>query len=172
VNIEPTPALEFSRQVSREGRNRGPALLLEWLEDGLLDPSDLWRVIGEVWMWAEWPTQTIEVARWVELWRTVGFFTDIDEPAPTEPVTAYRGSSWGRRRGMSWTVDPSRAEWFAGRWVRHESHVFQVTIPAGAVLARLGDPDGRDEGELVVDPSLLPPVRRSNIVSTFPVAIR
>ncbi len=98
---------------------------------------------------------------WVSMFRTAGFVTDDEKyrPFPTEPLTVYRGTTWGGRRGMSWTEDRERAGWFAGRW-NPTALVFEVRIDPAAVLARLGVPGGRDEHEVVVDPVMLPPIGR------------
>ena len=115
VRLKPTAALAFVREAQRLGRDAGPQLMVEWLENGRLPQADLWRVIGNVWMMAEWPQRSLGAERWVELWRSVGFVSDTGEEAPTEPIRAFRGASWGRRRGMSWSLDRERAEWFAAR---------------------------------------------------------
>ncbi len=75
-------------------------------------------------------------------------------------MRVYRGSTWGRRRGMSWTEDRERAEWFADRWNARRTGtalVFKIMVEPEAVLALLAD---RDEAEVVVDPAMLPPIRR------------
>jgi hypothetical protein len=61
---------------------------------------------------------------------------------------------------MSWTTDRDKARWFAERWqltVGCSAFVYATTPPMEAVLAVIDD---RNEGEIVVDPSLLGAVRR------------
>lgn len=163
VSLRPTAALDFTRAVFEAGRNAGPALMFDWWYGGKLTLPELRAVIGDVWMAAEWPAASLGQAEWIELFRLVGFVSDDGRPPPTEPLVVYRGTTWGRRRGMSWTLDPLRAEWFADRWTsggRGEGLVFKTRVDPGAVLALLGDPDGRNEEEIVVDPTLLPPITR------------
>ncbi len=119
-----------------------------------------------------WPTRRRwaspgEVALWVEMFRAAGFVSDTGEPKPALPWTVYRGTVWGRRRGMSWTTDLERARWFAARYaVRHrDGLVFAVDVAPSAVLALVGDPGGRNESEVVVDLALLPTIGRRSVVS-------
>ncbi len=158
--LHPTPALAFMTEVGRAGPNAGPRMLRDRYYRGDLTVDDLRRVITSVWMLSDAPASVIGVEAWVRLFRAAGFVTDDDDrPASTGPVTAYRGATWGRRRGMSWTTDLARARRFAGAGL-----VFRSTVPAPAVLARIGMEGGRDEVEVVVEPALLPPVRRTAIV--------
>ncbi len=50
--------------------------------------------------------------------------------------------------GLSWTLDPERARWFANRWRPAPALVVRANFPKAAVLAYFGDPDER---ELVVN---------------------
>jgi hypothetical protein len=67
---------------------------------------------------------------------------------------------------MAWTTDPDIARWFASRMRAADprpAHVYTVTAPPEAVLAVMDDvlgADGRAEHEVVVDPRLLPKLRR------------
>ena len=74
---------------------------------------------------------------------------------------------------MAWTTDRQVAERFGGTdgssplIGRKPGFVFTVTVQPEAVLAVLdGDPlirdeqSGRGESEVIVDPAMLPPVRR------------
>jgi len=70
------------------------------------------------------------------------------------PFTVYRGvagrGAARRVRGLSWTGDPGRARWFANRsglCGLHDPAVFQMTIPASAVLAYVNE---REEQEFLV----------------------
>lgn len=169
VKITPTVALDFNREALRIGRNNGPALLADWIADGRLGRDDVRRVLTTVWEMAEFPQRALGVQQWVHLFRWVGFVQDDDDEAvgPKEPLVVYRGAGWGGRRGMAWTTDPSRAQWFASR-IRAagpEAHVFKTSVPPDAVLALIGHDPGlsRGECEVVVDPSLLPPIGRRAI---------
>ena len=61
---------------------------------------------------------------------------------------------------MSWTTDLDTARWFADRWLDHgyqEAEVVTVLAPPEAMLVETADDR---EHEVVVDPTLLPRVRR------------
>lgn len=157
---EPDGAEGFLRTAYRAGRANGPRLLQSWFINGRLTNDDLREVLAFVWSAAEWPAESLGVATWVYLFRAAGFVSDDGSPQPTEPLVAYRGATWGRRRGMSWTTDPEQARWFADRFaVLGPALVFTAEVPPTAVLALIGE-EHRSESEVVVDPALLPPIRR------------
>ena len=158
-----TAAEDLTREALRLGRNAGPHLLQDWYLAGRLTTDDLRSVICEVWSSAEYPQQHLRLVDWVDMFRRAGFVSERGAPAPTEPLTVYRGATWGRRRGMAWTTDEAMAEWFASRWrgvTDGETYVFTVNVEPAAVLAFCDADDGRGESEVVVDPFMLPPVRR------------
>lgn len=166
-NLTRSPAGEFLEAAGLLDRNEYPRLLEEWLASGELPPEYLSDVIGTVWQMPEWPVAQLGQDRWLELWHQAGFVGQTeDAPPPTELVTVYRGTTWGRRRGMSWTTDLDRATWFASRissWLKVEGIVVGLAAPPQAVLADLASED-RQENEVVVDPNRLPPITRSDIV--------
>jgi hypothetical protein len=69
-------------------------------------------------------------------------------------------------RGMAWTTDRDKATWFADRWGRvdRDAYVYSVIAEPAAILADVdaieGD-GGRRECEIVVDPAMLPRLRRA-----------
>ncbi len=138
------------------GRNAWPRLLFDWWYAGWLAVEDLRAVLPDAWCEPEWPQRQLTVAGWSDLFRVAGFVSDGGQTPPSSPLAVHRGATWGRRRGMAWTTDRERAAWFAARREQH-GLVFTVTVEPDAVLAMI---DGRDEHEIVVDPSMLPPVRR------------
>lgn len=91
-------------------------------------------------------------------WRTLFEKADrnklvsLGEPLPTEPITVYRGISdtkhrrW--RRGLSWTLDPNVAEWFATRFgSRGNPAVFSLAVDPRSILTIT---DERGEQEVFV----------------------
>ncbi len=151
----------FERASLLVGRNNGPALLRVWYHLGALTDADLPPVVADVWSSAEWPTQSLTVREWVRFFRLAAY------PAPARPLTVYRGTTAGRRRGMSWTTDLEQARLFADAFVLmgRIAEVVSVIAPPEAVLAAMDEvePEGRKEHEVVVDPGLLPPVRRLEV---------
>lgn len=55
------------------------------------------------------PHQQMPYERWIEMFRSVGFFSLGGFPPPTEPVRLYRGAADGFEPGMSWTTSPALA---------------------------------------------------------------
>jgi hypothetical protein len=64
---------------------------------------------------------------------------------------------------MSWTTDLERARWFADRWFEQgyrQVEVVTVLAPPSAMLVETADDR---EHEVIVDPALLPPIRRFEV---------
>jgi hypothetical protein len=140
------------------GKNARPRLLFDWWSSGQLTVEDLRALMPDAWQMSEGPQEKLGVAAWVFLFRCAGFISDANHPQPREPLTIYRGATWGRRRGMAWTTDREKAEWFANRFsVLREALVYEITVGPEVVLALF---DGRNEAEVVVEPAKLPPVRK------------
>jgi hypothetical protein len=134
-------------------------MLFDWFCERRLTGADMRDVVADVWCAAEWPQGALGIAIWTM------FFRMADYPAPGGPLTIYRGATQGRCRGMSWTTDRDKAQWFSQRFVAtHDpAYVFAVEVPPEAVLADIDAVKGngsRHEHEIVVDPSCLPRVRR------------
>ena len=69
-------------------------------------------------------------------------------------MTVYRGvTSVNRSRvhAMSWTLNPETAKWFAHRFGENGT-VYEAKIQKAHILALF---NGRNESEIVVDPSFL-----------------
>ncbi len=157
----------FMDQALLLGRNGGPALLLEWWECGLLSIDDLRHVLPGVWVSAEFPVRAIGERAWLRMFKTAGYVYCLSSDAgvfisghdPSKPPTCdlevYRGARLQTRgRGMSWSLDREKAQWFAERWAiwRVPAGVFAFTAPPRAVLAMFND---RAEQEVVVNPHML-----------------
>ena len=56
---------------------------------------------------------------------------------------------------LSWTTDPEVAKWFANRYQQH-GQVYTATISKKHILAYFG---GRNEAEVIVDPSKLKEIK-------------
>lgn len=119
-------------------------------------------LIHNAWTLVEWPAQ-IGVRYWREMFARIGFWCNHDdrhdEPCPTHPdpetaapLTVWRGSFAADKRGLSWTLDRERAEWFVrrgdmaqrGRTMR----LWRCEVPADR---QYGHFHNRREDEIVAD---------------------
>lgn len=120
--------------------------------------EQLQEALTDAWMATEMPGQ-MERSRLLWLFREAGWTTDVvdDEgkpsPRPDIGLTLWRGVQSKRYvRGLSWTTDPGKAEWFARRWQGREkdAYVYEMSVRPEQLLARF---TGRGESEYVVDTS-------------------
>lgn len=115
-------------------------------------------LVADAWTRPEWPGQ-MDAGVWRALFVRAGFMCD-DEECETHPggmphdgpITVYRGSFVSAKRGLAWTTDRSKAEWFAGRGDMTSKgramKVWQVKVPAEKVLAHFSC---RGESEVIAD---------------------
>lgn len=129
--------------------------LAVWLSD-----EAYWNLLGDIW------TDSENIWQNKELWSVAlssdrGYREHMMEKddrkmyAGLDPqVTIYRGTNAPDRMGcgMSWTLDPTRAEWFARRLI-YDSNLEPTVVTAKVekrnVIAYLG---GREEEEVVALP--------------------
>ena len=153
----PTTA-EALDAMYRVGRNHAPALLFDLYYARRLDDAALAPLVHQAWTGAEWPERSLTRRTWLAWFRLAAY------PRPDNPIVVYRGAPPRLARGMAWTTDRERAAWFANRWITRGAHVYTATARPEAVMADIdaleGD-GGRREAEIVVDPALLPELRRS-----------
>lgn len=125
---EPLEMTAFAKEMLRLGRNDQPGRLWRAWYGREIDIEELREWILPVWQAAEFPA-TLGHALWLEMFAATGYVDDsgIEEwEAPPDPLTVYRGASVDRSRGLSWTWDFERAEWFAnprrlrGQWTPQE----------------------------------------------------
>jgi hypothetical protein len=108
-------------------------------------------VLAQAWTSTEWPGDPIV------LWRAIAAGDRIEdgEPMPTgDPLTIYRGQGVDDEYvGISWTLDRSRAEWFAATiprvGPREDGVVIEGRVARSAILGYL---TARNESEVIVDP--------------------
>lgn len=157
---DPLTVEQAELALSRVGRNPAPGLLFDLFCSRRIDRATLAAVLVGVWSAAEWPEYTLQRSIWLTWFRMAAY------PKPPETLTIYRGATPRYSRGMAWTTDADKAAWFARRWCSHtglDTYVYVALAPPAAVLAdvdALEDGDGRQEAEIVVDPPLLPLIRR------------
>jgi hypothetical protein len=151
---------EYEKQLLRAGRNHGPGLLFDWWAGGELTAEQLALLLPEIWEGAEWPAQHITRGGWIWMFRAAGYCSSPPGlPAPTEPLTLSCGCTRGRWRGMSWTTNLDKAQWFAGRFLDRDRakpmDVVTMDVPPALVLARCEGRTGMDDtdpgAEIVVD---------------------
>lgn len=144
-----------------------------WRRDALMDIDDhltdrrYWELLRDIWIDSE------NLHEWgddiAELMARPGkrFFMDGGERRRLErladPVTIYRGHKSDNKYGWSWTLDKSRAEWFARRFAGHRGEGF---LSKGRIAKKdvIAFTNGRNESEIVADPENV------KIVSTREVA--
>lgn len=135
-----------------------------------LDDNDFAYLLRECWTRTERPSSDCNV----KIADFIRFFKKADKKMLMEEtdylkfqeledmVTVYRGVSGDyASRGISYTLDLDKAEYFATRW-RDEGSIYTMQVPKKKILAYF---DGRCESEVVVDirglhPTLLTTVKR------------
>lgn len=94
-------------------------------------------------------------------------FEAIGDSIPFSKTTVYRGAVIGSPKGLSWSPDRQRAEWYADRWkdpALGGGNVFEVDLTSPDVLVYLTD---KHEEELIVSPSFI----HTATIRTFGLAV-
>lgn len=120
-----------------------------YTNDGIKD------LVSDAWNLPEFPEGNYGTAIWHSMFDMSGPIHCDNEGIRalevTEVPTLYRGAIQSRRRGMAWTSDRDKAEWFAKRLqIGHVGgHVWRLDkVPVDRVFARF---DTRNEDEWVID---------------------
>lgn len=121
--------------------------LMLWTFLDKLTLEQLRELLPNVWTDTEHPFQ-FGYTKVVNLFKKAGFLTDI--PGLQAPVECevYRGCLPAHKRGISWTLDETRARWFAKRLNGDKGHVYKTIAPPSIILAAF---NGRDEQEILVN---------------------
>ena len=134
---------------------------IKYAKDGL-SAAEFSEILADAWIKAEAPNMDVNVSK-TEL---VGLFNQADKQSLmtedeqkrfadlTETVTVYRGvTSYNAKnvRALSWTLDRSKAEWFAHRF-GEDGKVYQAQINKADILAIF---TSRNESEVVLNPRKL-----------------
>lgn len=142
---------------------RLPAVtLLDALADQLR-PDTFASAVPEAWVSADYAEMRDQRTRWLTWFRRAGYTHElVRADPPAKPLRLWRGAIWELRRGMSWTDDRDRAQWFADRaqgvrvrgggeeWVS-DGMLFTTLAPSRSLLAYVHEM-GRTESEYVIDP--------------------
>lgn len=159
---------------SRMGRNNKPHALVYAVvvNEVLTDPEEVAKGFEDAWTACEWPGRAASADLWLGV---LGNALDIEteyllesEVRPKselpESVTLYRGAPEDAARGMSWTDNLERAQWFASRFPGYlDGNVYTVEATPDMVLARFHE--SRGENEWVLDPDFLPEVEDMEVVA-------
>lgn len=133
-------------------RNWGPTILFTLSACDGLTPDLLRQGLCHAWTMVELPLAHIPRETWISWFRSAGFVSDSDRPRPVAPVEVWRAQRPGVATGMAWTSSRDVAVWFADRYrgASKGCRVLHGHVPPSQVLAFV---DGRDEREVVVDPT-------------------
>lgn len=122
------------------------------------DPQGFWNTLSYVWADSENVWQEMDF--WVAVFELTGeeeakIFMDRDEYLFLQqlhfPRKVWRGAREHNKRGLSWTLDRDKAEWFASRFMQ-QGEVIERTVERRDVFAYM---NGRGEQEIILKPSAL-----------------
>lgn len=127
-----------------------------------LSQKDYSRILADVWMQTEAPhnDQNFNTGKLIGLFKKANpaFLMEKDEyeyfKELDDTVTVYRGvTSYNAKnlKGLSWTLNPETAEWFANRF-GEDGTVYEAQIAKAHIYAYF---KGRNESEVIVDPKHL-----------------
>jgi hypothetical protein len=145
---------------------------MSWWSDRKIDSKTLRALLAEVWVSEDAPGLRHEQSEIVGIFRAAGFVSDSvpKKRRPRKPLLVYRGCHPAVARGLAWSLDQKEAKWFATEY--HElavvralladpalklappqaGRLYRTMVMPNAVLAIL---HGRNETEIIVDPSML-----------------
>lgn len=121
-----------------------------------MSPEDFKEVLLFSWIMVEHPLSDMnvtkgEMLRW---FKKIGYISDL-----SGVVMIYRGvGSEKYRDGISWTLDKSKAEWFATRFT-DDGIIYSAKVKSKDILYYISE---RGEEEIIVDPKKLMQVERIN----------
>lgn len=134
------------------------------------DDKSYWQILATIWTLQEqlWPNRKLflklfEAPRDGRQWlMTVAERRKLENMPNQFPV--YRGFIGTRGKGLSWTTDKKKAEWFAKRFAKVEG-IGQPKLMEGIAKKKdvLAYFNGRKEKEIVIDPDKVTKVKTSAI---------
>src|SRR4051794_15533234 len=141
---------------------------------GELSDTEYWEWLSEIWTDTEYPHQSLGM--WRRFWRAKRPGREAAmEPeeravlaALPDRITVYRGTQFPTHTGgISWTLDPDKARWFATRFLDggEDAYLVHGQLEKRHVLAYL---DGRNEREIVALPERIKNVQ----IEILPVGSR
>lgn len=142
--------------LARVGRDNSPELFFSLMEEGLITRWACRRFVGDVWSACDHPENAVEKELWLAAFGWAGYTVDgRGAERPDAPLVLYRGASFERRYGMSWTDDIKVAHFFAKEWRVARAHpgvVWTATVEPWRLLAHNAK-QREGEPEYVIDTS-------------------
>lgn len=121
-----------------------------------MSPEDFEEVLLFSWIMMEHPSSDVNVTKreMISWFKKVGYVSNL-----SGVVSIYRGvGSEKYRNGISWTLNKSKAEWFATRFTDN-GIVYSAKVKSKDILYYISE---RGEEEIIVDPKKLMQVERIN----------
>lgn len=121
-----------------------------------MSQEDFEEVLLFSWIMVEHPSSDVNVTKreMISWFKKVGYVSNL-----SGVVSIYRGvGSEKYRDGISWTLDKSKAEWFASRFTDN-GIIYSAKVKSKDILYYISD---RGEKEVIVDPKKLMQVERIN----------
>lgn len=121
-----------------------------------MNPEDFKEVLLFSWIRAEYPLSDVNVTKreMISWFEKIGYVSNLSGVVPI-----YRGvGSEEYRDGISWTLDKSKAEWFATRFADN-GIVYSAKVKSKDILYYISE---REEEEIIVDPKKLIQMERIN----------
>lgn len=143
---------QWDRAIAMYEKPYRPAALLEFT-DKIAGDDMFWQLLGSTWIQSEF--NNTERETWLELFATQrpgqNFMMNSEEQelllGLPKQVTLYRGTKDpNETTGMSWTLSPDVAEYFAGRFDT-EGHILEREIPTKDIMSVF---TRRDEQEVLL----------------------
>lgn len=144
------------------------AVLLEWVEGGLLTRDQAYETVHAVWTSSKNPLLYLSTTDWIKVFRSVRY------EVPSSAWRVWRGADHPYVPGMSWTTRRDVALTFAERQAGYgnTAAVFAATAPVGAVLAVFEEASlAGEEAEVVVNPEMLLDLTVDEMLSSSEEAI-
>lgn len=142
---------EIEGIIKRTGNLAPISELVRLFSRGEISRAALTLFLPRAWVGREANSQ-VPVETWRAMFEHIAYTEDgVVLPRPRRTVRAYRGATEANREGLSWSLDPRQAEYFArARQAPRVTtgRVWVANIPADRVFARVLE---SMEKEIVVD---------------------
>lgn len=131
---------EIEGIIKRTGNLAPISELVRLFSRGEISRAALTLFLPRAWVGREANSQ-VPVETWRAMFEHIAYTEDgVVLPRPRQTVRAYRGATEANREGLSWSLDPRQAEYFARERQAprdRTGRVWVVNIPADRVFARV-----------------------------------